>query len=243
MILAVLAVALLWRPLAAWWADDAGNRALARGDAQGASVWFDRALVLEPQWRLLHEDRGRALAGPDPAAAVPEFDRAGCGAPCDAQAGDALLRLGKADAAVERYVKAHATGRVFAAARELAREGRYDDALRLVRLLIAQLHDNFLERSDLAASYAALGSLELDAATARPGLAHELRARAIADLGEAKRLSPFNEGYLLLYASAQLQFGDPRAARKAYEQVLQLHPDEADAQAALSRSHDPADGR
>jgi tetratricopeptide (TPR) repeat protein len=240
-ILLAVAAAGAWRPLVAWWDDDAGNRALARGQTEKALSWFDRSLRWEPRWRLLHEDRGRALQASDPAAAVAEFDYAGCGAPCDAEAGDALLRMGKVDEAVDRYVRAHAAERVFSAARDLARTGHDDAAMGLVRLLIAQLHDNFLERSDLASSYAALGSLELEAAGPKPRLASALRAQAIADFARASRLSPFNEGYLLSYASAEERFGDRRAARRAYERILQLHPGEPNAQEALRALHDAPD--
>jgi tetratricopeptide (TPR) repeat protein len=240
-ILFVVAAAIAWRPLAAWCADNAGNRALARGQTETALTWFDRSLQWEPRWRLLHEDRGRALQAHDPAAALPEFDYAGCGAPCEAEAGDALVRTGRADEAVERYVRAHAARRVFTVASDLARAGRYEVAVSLVRLLIAQLHDNFLERSDLASSYAGVGSLELDAAAAQRARAHALRAEAIADFATASQLSPFNEGYLLSYASAQQRFGDRRAAARAYERVLELHPNQPDAEAALHALHDAGD--
>ena len=229
----VIAAFTAWRPLMAWCADNAGNRALARSQTDVALVWFDRSLRWEPAWRFVHEDRGRALINDNPSAALSEFDYADCGAPCEAEAGDALVRMGRAEEAVKRYVAARAVQRVFAAARELAQTGHYDAALRLLHLLIAQLHDNFLERSDLASSYAALGELELDAPTSRATLTPGLRRQAIADLGRASRLSPFNEGYLLSYASAQERFGDRRAAIRAYQRVLELHPDEPDAQAAL----------
>ncbi|MBV8203939.1 MAG: hypothetical protein JO195_02815 [Candidatus Eremiobacteraeota bacterium] len=236
MVLLVAAIAVCWRPLLAWWADDAGNRALARGQMTGALAWFAQSLGLEPGWRMAHEDRGRALLARDPRSALVEFDYAACGAPCDAEAGDALVGMGRPDEAVDRYVRAHAAERVFAAARDLARAGRYDAALRLVHGLIAQLHDDFLERSDLAASFATLGLLELDAAATKPRQARALRSQAIADYATASRLSPFNEGYLLSLASAQMQFGDRRAARTAYEKVLELHPHEPNAETALHSS-------
>jgi len=235
-VLLVVAIFLSWRPLLAWWADEAGNRALVRGQTTGALSWFAQSLALEPDWRMVHEDRGRALLTLDPQSAVVEFDYAACGAPCDAEAGDALVRLGRPDEAVDRYVRAHAAQRVYAAARDLARAGRYDAALHLVRGLVAQLHDNFIERSDLAASYASLGELELDAAATEPNHATALRSQAIADYATASRLSPFNEGYLLSLASAQMRFGDQRAARKAYEKLLELHPHEPNAEAALHSS-------
>ena len=229
----VAAIAAGWRPLFAWWGDDAGNRALARGATASALSWFAQSLRFEPDWRMVHEDRGRALLSVDPKSALLEFNAAACGAPCDAEAGDALVRLGRPDEAVDRYVRAHAAERVFTAARQLARAGHYDDAVRLVHLLSAQLHDDFLERSDLAASYATLGALELDAAATNPRRAAALRAQGIEDYRMASRLSPFNEGYLLSLAAAQMRFGDQRSARKAYEKVLELHPHQADAEAAL----------
>ena len=63
---AALALALFaafgWRPLAAWWFDDLGNLALAKGDTRAAFAWFDRGLTLWPDSRLLLEDRGRVGA-------------------------------------------------------------------------------------------------------------------------------------------------------------------------------------
>ncbi|HEV2878986.1 MAG TPA: hypothetical protein VGW96_05325, partial [Candidatus Eremiobacteraceae bacterium] len=47
-------------------------------------------------------------------------------------------------------------------------------------------------------------------------------------------LAPYNEGYLLSYAFAQLQWGDADAARRAFERLLQLHPHQSDAESALA---------
>jgi tetratricopeptide (TPR) repeat protein len=222
------------RPLSAWWQDAAGNRALLRGDDAGALGHFDRALRFEPQWALLHEDRGRALAERDPAHALLEFDRADCGAPCSAEAGDALVRLGRPRDAVSRYIDAKAVSKVSDMALSLARQGRYDDAAALVNALIGRLHDDFLERADLASSYAALGAIEIAAAAAQTPRSGELRAYAIAAYAAASRLAPFNEGYLLSYAFAQAQWGDPAAARRAFQRVLEIHPHQVDAEAALA---------
>jgi len=223
-----------FRPLAAWWADAAGNRALLRGNDAGALEHFDRALRLEPGWALLHEDRGRALLARDPAQALLEFDRADCGAPCSAEAGDALVRLGKPREAVGRYIDAKAVSKVSDIALSLARQGRYDDATALVRALIGRLHDDFLERADLASSYATLGAIDIQAASAETAHARDRRAQAIAEFAAASRLAPFNEGYLLSYGFAQAQWGDSDAARRAFERVLEIHPHQADAEAALA---------
>jgi tetratricopeptide (TPR) repeat protein len=228
------AVIAFWRPLTAWWQDEAGNRALLRGERADALAWFDRALVLEPHWSLLHEDRGRALLESDPSAALREFDRAACGAPCLAEAGDALARLGKPDEAIDRYIGAKAVSRVSDIALSLAERGEYDAAAALVSDLIRRLRDNFLERADLASAYATLGKVELGAATAQPKKARELRRVAIAAYASASRLAPYNEGYLLSYAFAQMQWGDADAARHAFERLLQLHPHQSDAESALA---------
>ena len=223
-----------WNPVCAWWSDAAGNKALLRGDVPGALGSFDGGLRREPGWSVLHEDRGRALLATDPGAALAEFDRAACGPACLAESGDAFVRLGRLDEAVDRYIAAKAVSRVDDLAVADARQGRYDEATTLEGALIARLHDDFLERADLAAAYATLGAIRLDAATAaRPQDARSLRNAAIAAFGSASQLAPFNEGYLLSYAFSQMRWGDKAVARRAFERVLQLHPHQADAQAAL----------
>lgn len=224
-----------WRPLAASLSDAAGNRALLRGNSALALARFDEALRLEPSWAVPHEDRGRALLASDPARALAEFDRAACGAPCTAAAGDALVRLGKPREAVDRYIDAKAVSKVSDMALALARQGRYGDATALARALIGRLHNDFLERSDLASSYATLGAIEMDAAAAGAGQERARRAQAIAAYATASQLAPFNEGYLLSYAFAQMQWGDPAVARQVFERVLEIHPQQADAEAALAR--------
>jgi len=99
---AVALAALAWRPLAAWWCDDLGNLALAKGDDARAFDLFERGLALRPGSRLLLEDRGRARLDRDPAAALRDFQSAGCGAPCVAEMGDAEARLGDADGGLDR---------------------------------------------------------------------------------------------------------------------------------------------
>lgn len=209
-----------------------------RGHDAQALHWFDTGLRDEPGWALLHEDRGRALLREDPATAREEFARAACGAPCTAEEGDALIRLGKPEAAVDRYVSAKAVSRVSDIALSLAAQGKYDAATALGNELVRRLRDNFLERADLASSYATLGQIHIEAATAagaKPARVREHRREAIAAYSGASRLAPYNEGYLLSYAFAQAQWGDARAARLAFERLLAIHPHQRDAEAALAR--------
>jgi tetratricopeptide (TPR) repeat protein len=231
----IVLIAFGWRPLAAWWCDDAGNRELLRGDAAAALPWFDAGLRYEPGWALLHEDRGRAMLESDPAVALAEFERADCGAPCIAQEGDALVRLGKPEAAVDHYVSAKAVARVSDIALALAQRGRYAPAMALERELIRRLGTSFVDRADLASSYWTLGKIQTSAASsinAQEGARH---ADAIAAYAAASRLAPYNEGYLLSYAFAQAQWGDAHAARSAFERLLAIHPHQSDAEAALAR--------
>ena len=158
---------------------------------------------------------------------------------CDAEAGDALVRLGKPREAIDRYIAARAVSRVSRIALDLARAGRYDAAAELERDLIARLPDNFLERADLASSHAALGAIQVAAAAAQPSHARELRAQAIDEYATASRLAPLNEGFLLSYAFAQMQWGDAQAARRGFERLLEIHPHQTDAQAALAKLAQP----
>jgi tetratricopeptide (TPR) repeat protein len=231
----VVLVTLAWRPLAAWSSDDAGNRELLRGHDARALQWFDAGLRYEPSWALLHEDRGRALLASDPAAALAEFERAACGAPCTAEEGDALVRLGRPEAAVERFVNAKAVGRVSDIALSLSARGRYDEAMALEHELIRRLGDGFVDRADVASSYWTLGKIQASAAEAMPPRARSYRVGAIAAYGAATRLAPYNEGYLLSYGFAQAQWGDADAARSAFERMLAIHPHQSDAEAALAR--------
>jgi tetratricopeptide (TPR) repeat protein len=225
------------RPLRAWWDDNAGNRAMLQGRPQEAVADIERGLTLEPAWALLHEDLGRALIGTQPAAALKQFEQARCGSPCEAEAGDALLALGRTDEAIEQYVRAKAVGRATESAMALARERRYAAALAIETALLGRLHDDFEDRSDLAAVYAAIGKIEADDAAA-PGDAAARRGaatQAIAAFARASGLAPLNEDYLLSYGFAQLRWGSQPEARRAFERLLQLHPGQADAQAALQR--------
>jgi tetratricopeptide (TPR) repeat protein len=231
----VVLVTLGWRPFVAWSSDDAGNRELLRGHDARALRWFDAGLRYEPSWALLHEDRGRALLERDPAAALAEFERAACGAPCIAEEGDALARLGRPEAAVDRYVSAKAVARVSDIALSLAARGRYDEAMALEHELIRRLGDGFVERADLASSYWTLGRIQTAAAQVTPVRASAYRENAIAAYAAASRLAPYNEGYLLSYAFAQAQWGDANAARSAFERMLAIHPHQNDAEAALAR--------
>lgn len=235
----LLVAALAWRPLVAWWYDDLGNLALAKGDDARALALFERGLALRPGSRLLLEDRGRARLAHDPAAALLDFQRAACGAPCVAEMGDAQAHLGNADAAVADYLDAKAAVRLASAVDRIAAGGDYDEAIALERALIQRLGDNILLRADSAATYAKIGDLSLGAAQATPARAGGYRRAAIAAYDRASGLAPFNEGYLLSYATAQASWGDKRAAKAAYHRVLALHPHQADAERALAELGEP----
>lgn len=234
-VLGVLLLALAWRPLSAWYRDDLGNLAFLHGDSAAARASFEFALRQEPQWSFLHEDLGRVLLATDPTAALQEFRVAACGSPCIAEEGDALLRLGRVQDAIGKYVSARAATRVFARAQELASQGRYAESIALEEALVARLHDNFLERAELASAYASLGTLEDTAAYNLPRQASTLRARATRALHTASDLAPFNEGYLLAYGFSEMQYGDRSHARAAFQRVLRLHPHQQDAERALAR--------
>jgi tetratricopeptide (TPR) repeat protein len=238
-ILALLLAALAWRPLAAWWYDDLGNLALAKGDDARALALFEHGLALRPGSRLLLEDHGRALLESDPAGALRDFQSAACGAPCIAEMGDAQARLGNADAAVADYLDAKAAVRLASAVDRIAAGGDYDEAIALERALTQRLGDNILLRADLAATYAKIGDLSMGAALATPARAAEYRRTAIAAYDRASGLAPFNEGYLLSYATAQASWGDKRAAKAAFHRVLALHPHQADAERALAALGEP----
>jgi tetratricopeptide (TPR) repeat protein len=231
----LVALAGAWRALGAWWLDDLGNLRLAKGDADGAVVLFDRGLRLAPHSSLLLEDRGRALLDSDPAAALEDFKAAACGAACTAEMGDAEARLGNAGAAVTDYLQANAAIRLAAMEDRIAATGRYDDAIALETALAQRLSGNVLLRADLAAAYAKIGRLSAQAGIALPERAGEYHRRAIASFKHATEIAPFNEGYLLSYATAQMNWGDKDAARAAFEHVLALHPHQADAEAALAQ--------
>lgn len=227
-------------PLTAWFADDAGNLSLFKRHPQAATSWFEYGLKWEPRWSLLHEDLGRSLLDSDPAAALSEFRIADCGAPCTAEQGDALLRLGRREEAIRYYVAAKAVARLGERAEELASHGDDREAILLEQALIAQLHDNFLERAELASAYATLGSLQERFASKQAAQALPLRRDAIGSFLRASSLAPFNERYLLLYGFAEKKWGDPTLARAAFERLLQLHPHQRDAQAALAELAHPA---
>ena len=232
---AAVFIVLAWRPLGAWYADDLGNLALFKGDQPSARAWFADGLRQEPHWSLLHEDMGRALLKRDPAAALNEFRVAACGPPCVAEEGDALLGLGHLNEAISRYIAAKAVVRLSARAQELAIQGRYGQAIALEQALIARLHDNFLERAELASAYASLGSLQSQAPAQQAANVLPLRHAAIRSLQVASALAPFNESYLLQYAYAQLQWGDRAAARDAFQRLLRLHPHQREAEKALAQ--------
>ncbi|MBV8281087.1 MAG: hypothetical protein JO347_03355 [Candidatus Eremiobacteraeota bacterium] len=235
-VLAVLAlvVGFGWRALGAWWYDDLGNLKLARGDAAGALQLFERGLALRASSSLLLEDRGRARLDSDPAGALRDFEAAQCGAACIAEAGDAQARLGNADAAVADYLQADAAVRLAAMEDRIAAAGKYDEAIALETALAQRLSGDMLLRADLAAAYAKIGRLASAAGYAHPERADEYHRKAIASFKHATDIAPFNEGYLLSYASAQKDWGDRSAARDAYVRVLALHPHQADAEQALA---------
>jgi tetratricopeptide (TPR) repeat protein len=230
----VIALAvLLWRPLAAWWCDDRGNIMLARGDSVSALAWFERGLVDAPASRVLLEDRGRARLAADPAGALEDFTAADCGQPCTAERGDAEVRLGLAAAAVRDYLAAHAAERITTTVDGLAAQHHFDEALAIERALITGL-DPMLDEADIAAAEAHIGDLDVKAAKADLARSAAYRRDAIAAFAAAHRLAPLNEGYLLSLGYSQLQWGDRREARRAFERELELHPTQADAERGLA---------
>jgi tetratricopeptide (TPR) repeat protein len=231
---AVAAALIAARPVAASWCDDRGNVALAQGMTAQAAIWFQRGLSIEPASRLLREDLGRAILTADPAAALDDFSRADCGEPCTAERGDAEARLGRADAAVADYLAGKAATRLGDTVGRMAAAGRYRDAIALEQALIDHL-DPMLDQADIAAADARVGALEVTAAKSDARDATALRRSAIASFATASRLAPLNEGYLLSLGYAQMQWGDRKAARRAFERVLELHPTQADAERGLDR--------
>ncbi|MBC5825739.1 MAG: hypothetical protein GIX02_13155 [Candidatus Eremiobacteraeota bacterium] len=232
-IVSLALIAAAWRPVGAWWYDDIGNLALAKGSPSRAVELFDRGLALAPDSRVLLEDRGRARLPADPGGALADLKRAACGTPCIAEEGDAQLRLGNARQAVADYLAARAAPRLAQSVKRMTAIGQYDEAIALESALIARLRGDVLYRADLAAAYETLGKLEESTAYARQNRAPAYRRVAIEAHKRASELAPFNEGYLLSYGFAQAQWGDPRAARAAFARELALHPHQADAEKAL----------
>ena len=224
----IAAAVLLWRPVAAWWCDDRGNVVLARGDRAHALTWFERGLRYAPDSRILLEDRGRARLGDDPAGALEDFTAADCGQPCVAERGDAEVRLGLAAAAVRDYLAAHAAERISATVAGLAARHRYEEALDIERALIKGL-DPLLDQADIAAAEAHVGDLDVKAAQHDRARSAAYRRDAIVSFAAANKLAPLNEGYLLSLGYSQLQWGDKRQARRAFEHELELHPTQPDA--------------
>ena len=237
LVLVVIAVALFWRPAGAWWCLDVGNLAYMRGDRVTAAADFVKGLRLEPNWRALLEDHGRAVLDAEPAVALSDFKAADCGEPCTAEAGDAESRLGHFDEAVNDYLAAHAVERVGAAVNRLAGDGRVDDAIALERALASRLGTGMLAQADVASADFLLGGLDDRAAKAtRDGSkASAYHADEIRSLKRASQLAPFNEGYLLALGFAESAWGDKRAAREAFEKVLDLHPHQSDAERGLAQ--------
>jgi len=231
---AVAAALIAARPVAASWCDDRGNVELARGSNVQAVIWFQRGLSIEPASRLLREDLGRAVLVSDPTAALDDFSRADCGEPCLAERGDAEARLGRANAAVADYLAAKAATRLGDTVGRMADAGHFDAAIALEQALIDHL-DPLLEQADIAAADARVGALEVTAAKSDPRDASRRHHAAIAAFAAANRLAPLNEGYLLSLGYAQMQWGDRKAARRAFERVLELHPTQADAESGLDR--------
>ena len=229
----VLAVTFLWRPLAAWWCDDRGNIALARGDTANALAWFQRGLTFAPGSSVLLEDRGRARLDDDAAGAVADFTASDCGQPCVAERGDAEVRLGRAGDAVRDYLAAHAAGRITTTVAGLSAQHRYVEALAIERALIRGL-DPLLDQADIAAAEAQVGDLDVRAAKGDVAHRSQYRRDAIRAFGAANRLAPLNEGYLLSLGYSQMQWGDRREARRAFERELELHPTQPDAERGLA---------
>lgn len=237
LVLAIVAIALLWRPAAAWWCLDVGNLAYMRGDRATAASDFVQGLRLEPSWPALLEDHGRAVLDAEPAVALTDFKAADCGEPCIAEAGDAESRLGHFDNAINDYLAAHAVERVGGAVDRLAGEGRYDDAIDLERALASRLGTGMLSQADVASADYLIGGLDNRAARAirYPAKVAAYHADAIRSFKRASQLAPFNEGYLLSLGFAEAAWGDKREARVAFEKVLDLHPHQSDAERGLEQ--------
>jgi tetratricopeptide (TPR) repeat protein len=231
---AAVFVALCWRPVAAWWCLDQGNLAFVKGDRTAAAGWFARGLSFESDWHALLEDHARAVLDVDPATALAELRRADCGQPCQAEAGDAETRLGRASDAVDDYLSAHAMERVGSAVQRLSDDGRYDDAIALERALAARLGNGMLAEADLASTYHTIGDLDTAAAGRAVARAPAYRRNAIETYRRASQLAPFNEQYLLSLGFAQSRWGDRRAARATFERLLDLHPHQSDAERAIA---------
>lgn len=206
---------------------------LARDDRVSARAWFERGLELAPTSRVLLEDRGRARLDDDPAGALADFSKADCGQPCIAERGDAEVRLGLASAAVGDFLAAHAAGRISMTVAGLAARHRYADALMLERALINGL-DPLLDQADIAAAQAQVGELDVSAAEHDAARRTAYRRDAIRAFAAANRLAPLNEGYLLSLGYSELQWGDRREARRAFERELELHPTQRDAERGLA---------
>lgn len=235
--LAIIAVIFLWRPAAAWWYLDAGNLAYMRGDRVTAAAYFVQGLRFEPDWRALLEDHGRAVLDDEPGVALADFKRADCGEPCTAEAGDAQSRLGHFDEAVNDYLASRAVERVGATVDRLAGEARFDDAIALERALASRLGTGMLAQADVASADFVIGGLDDRAAKATRDAAKTsaYRADAIRSFKHASQLAPFNEGYLLSLGFAESSWGDKRAARSAFQKVLDLHPHQSDAERGLAQ--------
>jgi len=184
---------------------------------------------------VLLEDRGRAELLSDPAAALRDFHAAACGSPCTAGEGEALARLGESGAAEELLVRAKAVGEVGRRVDALMRKKRLDEALQLERALAAQFSLDPVDQADLARTDWEIGRLEAADSYARPRRAPAYRKDAIAMYERASKLAPYNESYLLSLGFANLDWGDKRAARRAFLRLLELHPDQSDARRGLKR--------
>jgi tetratricopeptide (TPR) repeat protein len=182
---------------------------------------------------VLLEDRGRARLDDDPAGALADFSKADCGQPCTAERGDAEARLGLAGAAVRDYLAAQAAARISLTVAGLAARHRYDNALAIERALIKGL-DPVLDQADIAAAEAQVGDLDVKAAQHNAARSAAYRRDAIRAFAVANRLAPLNEGYLLSLGYSQMQWGDRRAARRAFERELELHPTQPDAERGLA---------
>jgi tetratricopeptide (TPR) repeat protein len=235
----VIASVALFRPLSAAWCDDMGNLAFARGDGAAAGDWFARGLQFEPRWSVLLEDRGRTELQSDPVGALALFEAADCGSPCVASEGDAQIRLGHPQAAVDDFLSAHAVERVAQTAQSLADSGRYDEAIALEGALVARLGAGMLAQADVATAYDAIGKLDAEAAIAMPRRARSYERDAIVSYRRASALAPYNEGYLLSLGFAELDWGRRQAAKNVFERVLDLHPHQADAERGIAAAGKP----
>ncbi len=220
---------------------EAGELALALGDAESAEAWFDRACTLSPSDARCLIGAARAAAALGKARlAVDRAQAAARLAPADPDVllglGEVLARLGKAEKALQAYDQALAHGNRFpitlARARLLVQMGRAGEAALEVKHLIDTQPDSDVAWAALAEACAAARHSDeaLQAASravrlAPRSLAHRLLLsrlcreagqldRALKEIKEAQALQPAD-------AAVWTELGSTYAARREMNQALE----------------------